>query len=1134
MEGGATHETPRRIAVVGSGISGLSASWLLNRTGASVTLFEKDAVCGGHTLTDATGDVPVDLGFQVYNLTTYPNLVGFLQCLGVDTEPSDMSFGLSLDSGDLEWASDGLNAVFAQRSNVFRVEFLRMVSEVVYFGRHAPKILEQKNVEKYRHVTLGDYISEEGYSELFRKCYLLPMCAAVWSVPFETVLNFPVSVLVRFWVNHHLLDILQRPRWRVVKGTSQKYVDKVLEVLQDVRTGDGVVSVRSLPDGRVSVRTESGIRSEFDAVILATHSDTSLEILSEDATAEEKDILGKIPYEANDIYLHTDAEYMPKRKGVWSCWNFIGSSSKESADDPVCVTYWANKLQNLPDTVDDLFVTLNPPSPPEESKTIRKLVLKHPVFSHGSVDAQDRLHTIQGKRGVYFAGAWCGYGFHEDGIKAGIEVAQRLGASVPWVPRTVSPKVSLGESMYMWVFDRFAKSTILEGKLRLILPNGEELHYGNGETNNTADKTKGAPPLQATLRLLNMNLFKKCILRHDTGLGEAYMDGDFEVDNLGGLMAIAAENVHRLHGEKGVLGILTWIGEKLLFLRHLARPNTVEGSRRNIEEHYDAGNDMYKLFLDESMTYSGGIHRSGESLYQAQMNKLDALIEKACIKSTDHVLEIGCGWGSFSIRAAQTTGCRVTGLTISQAQLKEAQARVKVAGLEDKVNLIFCDYRNCPGAGTYDKVVSCEMIEAVGKQFLDSYFATIGKMLKPGGIAVLQAISTPDERYDAYCSTSDFIREHVFPGGHLLCLGTMIDHASKHGMSMSAVSDIGADYAVTLRGWRKKWREEREDVLALGYDEVFWRKYDMYFAYCEAGFDAKYIRNYQVAFRKHLGMSEDVSDRPDGKVVEADSASSTDQITQVLLAIYFFLAGLAVSYRPYLWVTPMTSAIFATLLSVVSLLSKRFNFFLKLDRKAQLWWCNNVTQLVFSLSIATMSLARCRLPSLTLAEPHTGDGFSTNMICIAMGFAGFQVWDIVRNGLFRHRPWTLLHFTVVLCLFASAAYKREHTSLLAVMLTAEWWSVFHTLRILLQMAGCPSRQKLVRTCAAFERLTFVFLRAVPHFWVLLVILANTLAFTSTIHYYMALGGIIHCNIANLYRLRSVLKSYDEPEKLHIQ
>eukprot|EP00879_Flechtneria_rotunda_P028753 GHRR01030971.1.p1 GENE.GHRR01030971.1~~GHRR01030971.1.p1 ORF type:complete len:508 (+),score=175.15 GHRR01030971.1:123-1646(+) len=483
-----------------------------------------------------------------------------------------------------------------------------------------------------------------------------------------TVLSFPVQMLVRFWVNHHLLDLVQRPCWRVVKGRSRTYVQKVLAELPDVRLGTPVARVQRTANG-VQLTTAAGQTELFDAVVLATHSDISLQLLGSDATEDEEAVLGAIPYNNNDVYLHTDEKLMPVDKNAWASWNFLGDS-KTSADadssSAVTVSYWLNRLQHLPPEAPQMFVTLNPAHPPAGDKVIKRLRLAHPVYSFASNAAQAKLPSIQGTGGVYYAGAWASYGFHEDGIKAGVAVAKLLGAGVPWGNGiSSSPKMGLGDMFWLALFDRFAQASISVGQLRLILPNGEERHYGGSEDTipalvPTGEEWRGVPARKATVRVLRMNLFKKIVQRTDVGLGEAYMDGDFLVDDLAGFMAITVANARNLESQKGMLGMATWINDKLLAAAHVRRSNTREGSRKNIEEHYDAGNAMYATFLDQTMTYSAAIHTKDQNgdLQAAQIAKLDAVIAAAGIGPDDHVLEIGCGWGSFAIRAASVTGCR--------------------------------------------------------------------------------------------------------------------------------------------------------------------------------------------------------------------------------------------------------------------------------------------------------------------------------------------------------------------------------------------------------------------------------------------------------------------------------------------
>ncbi|KAK9804082.1 hypothetical protein WJX73_004574 [Symbiochloris irregularis] len=1131
-----------RVAVVGSGISGLSAAWLLQKSGTEVVLFEKEGCCGGHTLTDDSPGYPVDLGFQVYNLTTYPNLVGLLDELKVDTEPSEMSFAFS-DQGSsrLEWASHGLGTVFAQWRNCFSPSFLLMVYDVVRFGRQAPKVL---GCAKYRHMSVGTYLRAHKYSTGFIQDYFLPMCAAVWSVPNSQVMGFPVEMLVRFWVNHHLLDLVQRPVWRVVAGRSRSYVDAILAELPDVRTGTGVTRVVPRPEGshaaagadaaKVQVETASGEVLAFDAVVLATHADTSLQLLQGSGLESIKELLAAVPYRANDIWLHTDASLMPRDHALWASWNFIRPPHAPD-DSAVCVSYWTNRLQRLPADAPDTFVTLNPVQPPAEGKVIRRLSLSHPVYSAESYTAQQRLASVQGKGGIHLAGAWCGYGFHEDGLSAGMAAAEALGARIPWTPRAACPKISLTDRFFMRVFDGFARAALKIGRLRIILPNGEELVYGPPKL------PAGAP--QATMRLFSCAFFRKVVTRHDTGMGESYMDANYEVDDLGQLLALATANAHQIQASRGGLGVLNWVGDRLLLLAHLARSNTLGRSVSNIEAHYDIGNDVYRLFLDPSLTYSSGIHMPGDSLEKAQERKLDALIAAAGISEGDHVLEIGCGWGSMAIRAVQTKGCRWTGITISKAQLEEAMHRVGAAGLEDSIQLLFCDYRECKG--TFDAVVSCEMIEAVGQEHLWSYFQAIGRLLKPGGKAAIQAISEPDERYEAYCRSSDFIREHVFPGGHLPCMNAMVEAARGTGLRVTNCVDIGPHYATTLRAWRAAWEQRREELLALRMTDRFWRKFRFYFAYCEAAFDARYIHNFQISWEK----AADVGTAGAGRVessVDASASSGlplsakdpTDPVTQVLLAVYSFLAGVAVTKRR-LWLMPMASASFAVLALLVAALSRLLlPRYRHLNGKLQVRFCALVVHLGYSglacLAAACLVVAQPQMLSLHW-KGQQGSGLGPErltvgpladaLVCISAGFFAFQLWALVHRRLGGSVAWQLTDYTLRLGLYSAAAYKALFTPLLAAVLLSE---LSTALRL------CSDIQDLLggrRPSAAWRRATLaaaVLCQLVPHVVMTVGALCNGAVFAAMTHYIVACAaGIYTCTrdlLAVKHALRGCLSS----------
>ncbi|KAJ1470529.1 hypothetical protein T484DRAFT_1641266, partial [Baffinella frigidus] len=363
----------------------------------------------------------------VFNRTTYGHFEQFLEMLGVDSEESDMSFALSVDGGKLEWGSHNLDTIFAQRSNLASPSFLYMIREVLRFGKEARKSIVYTVLDDSAHekMSLGAYLKKHGYSKGFTNNYLLPMCAAVWSVSNKQVLDFDVQVMIRFWVNHHLLDLVDRPLWRVVKDRSRSYVAAVIALLKDARadtpcTRRVIKSVRGGPDVTIV------IKSGRDQVVMATHADVTLKILGGAATAEERRVLEGVPYAENDVFLHRDPALMPRNRKVWASWNCIDFSEPNqsaASDRPVCVSYYLNMLQRLPEGAGVLFVTLNPPTPPAKDKTVRHLKLAHPVFGAASAEAQRSLPSIQGKDRVWYCGAWCGWGFHEDGIKAATEVS---------------------------------------------------------------------------------------------------------------------------------------------------------------------------------------------------------------------------------------------------------------------------------------------------------------------------------------------------------------------------------------------------------------------------------------------------------------------------------------------------------------------------------------------------------------------------------------------------------------------------------------------------------------------------------------------------------------------------------------
>lgn len=416
------------VAVVGTGISGLSAAWLLAQT-QSVTVYEADARIGGHSHTvdavTASGPVAVDTGFIVYNEPAYPNLTALFAFLGVATAATDMSFGVSLEGGGYEYAGSDLAGLLAQPSNLVQPRFWAMLRDIRRFYRNA-----ERDLPWMGEIDLDAYLDREGYSRAFRHDHLYPMAAAIWSTAVEDCGRQPAVSFVRFCANHGLLQLTGRPVWRTVLGGSREYVARLsAPFAASIRTSTPVVAVRRDRAGVVIVDGQGSTR-RFDAVVMACHGDTALRLL-EQPTADERRLLGAIHYTRNTAVLHGDTSFMPKRRAAWASWNYVAGPQDDRQQ--VSVTYWMNRLQPLGEDAPPLFVTLNPWREPRSGTVFRTDIYEHPAFDMQTLRAQRELWSLQGRQSTWFCGAYFGAGFHEDGLQAGLAVAEELGGRRrPW------------------------------------------------------------------------------------------------------------------------------------------------------------------------------------------------------------------------------------------------------------------------------------------------------------------------------------------------------------------------------------------------------------------------------------------------------------------------------------------------------------------------------------------------------------------------------------------------------------------------------------------------------------------------------------------------------------------------------
>ena len=767
----------------------------------------------------------LDLGFQVYNKFTYPNLVGMFRELGVEESKTDMSF--SVTRPNRAWSSNSLYS---------------MGPRLLCSMRHLHGFL-QRIIDKQSSKTIAEELVDEHIDVNVSAIvdYFLPFCRAVWSANQEQVMAFSALHVARFMQNHGFCSYSTR-QWYTPTHRACDYLERF--VARFTRTPlhtDGHLRIFTrTPVTSIHDKTIDGRR--YDHIVLACHIDDAL-------TIDGHRPHGVDHYTDTTLCVTTDETVLNPDRRLWASWNIV---------DDTCI-YWVNSLQHLP-IDENLFIVLNPRVRPKN--VVYECSMRHPVFHQSMLDDARRLREPR-PDGVHFCGAYMRYGFHEDGCTSGLAVANRIVASNLHLRLTHFDYVEKPRN-YLYGFDTqvalrllhtVLSGVIVDGQLIVTVPNFEVMVFG---------QPGQSLPLNMVSRIHLHNpirMVRDVLLHEDIGLGESYMRGDWACDDLYLLLTVLFHNARTVRS----VSAASTLGNYINALRHGWNANTLAGSKRNIQSHYDLSNAFFFLWLDETKAYSSGIFDvqsralrdllGVDGLEDASIAKFRRISEclQLDVGQDLHVLEIGSGWLGLSVYMAQSyPNVTITTITISDEQVAYGRTLLREKGLEGRIRLLSLDYRHIHTLGqTFDRIVSVEMIEAIGYEHVPRYFEIIAQHLRVDGVVHLQSITACDRRLGQSLHGSDFIRKHIFPGGCLTSLSELSTHATNNGLTIHNTLDIGKSYARTLRCWRFRFWEHIASIRALGYDETFIRCWDFYLTYCEAAFALGIIQDHQTTFVNH-------------------------------------------------------------------------------------------------------------------------------------------------------------------------------------------------------------------------------------------------------------------------------------------
>jgi len=823
---------------------------------------------------------------------------------------------------------------------VWRLRFWRMFWDILKYNRRADKLLRDAEAED---CSVSEWLKAQDFGEAFIKDYWLPMAAALWSCTEGDVGKISVRRLLRFFKQHDHNKVFCRQTWYTIKGGSSNYIHAFKRRFADICprgqlvTNADVERVQRAADGTWEVYyCDSGGSEEkvaCDAVVFATHAPTTLKLLGDAATDEQRRVLSQFRYYECKVYIHTDPSYMALDRRNWGSWNAVHNSRGQQ-----WCTYWLNSLQ-FPHFAKDVFATVVPshmtpdvfPPPPRDTWLCEPQSWEHPCIDVESEKGRQTLFSLDVQRpdrGIVFAGAYGGSGFHEDGFREGRKVARLLmqqwaresctaeghrheGAQICW-PAPVAMERFPGGSPVVreeFLWERLARTILTQALQKLAdhvgrpirlhcayppwrtyhmqptaMPKSSSRHptapteaetpptspgtprkaHGRDE-NDSAQQQQQQQGRPMVLTVQSPAAFWRMVIGSDIGLGVALQKAEIVYDAgfRDVLRAVALSSAESIVQGADLSGLRMPLVRPLYFVAHKlwewTRANTIDMAKLNIAAHYDLGDALYERMLDVHMQYSCAVWQPGDTLAGAQLRKMDKIAQSLELKEGERVLEIGCGWGGLSRYLAQKYKMRVEGLTISNDQLRVAQAKAHdVPG----VSYHLCDYRDfCNDERNrerFDAVVSIEMIEAVGYEYLGEYFNCIQNALKPKGRCLVQGILMPDYRFDSYVNTSNFINVFIFPGGILPSQMAILQAVKKKAPTLVLVGadEIGqSSYGNTLRAWRNNFEAKWHEICreAPGFDGSFRRVWNFYLDYCAAGFDTSLILNCHLMFEKRLG-----------------------------------------------------------------------------------------------------------------------------------------------------------------------------------------------------------------------------------------------------------------------------------------